>query len=138
MKELKNIAGKAAGIAAAVQTFAIGQYVHAQALSPNELFGGNNATANGFANLSGLSTGGAGGLTGTIASLIRTAMGFLGIIAVIITLYGGFLWMTAAGNDDKVKQARKVMMSGFIGLVIVVAAFTLATFVITQLTNSLK
>ena len=38
----------------------------------------------------------------TIARIIRVAMGMLGIIAVVIILIGGFTWMTAGGNDEKV------------------------------------
>lgn len=125
-----QVAAKAAGIAAAAQTFAVAQYVHAQQITADEVFGGTAGSDQAFASGTGLAQG---NLTETIASLIRTAMGFLGVIAVIITLYGGFLWMTAAGNDDKVKQAKKVMISGIIGLIIVVAAYSLASFVITQL-----
>lgn len=129
-----KITAKAAGIAAAAQAFAMAKFVHAQVLTGEELFGGTATSGQEFATGAGLASG---NLTTTIASLIRTAMGFLGIIAVIITLYGGFLWMTAAGNDDKVKQAKKVMISGLIGLVIVIAAFTLASFVIGQLTTAI-
>ena len=64
------------------------------------------------------------------ARVINIILGFLGIIAVVLILVGGFMWMTAAGNDDKVASAKKVMISGVIGLVIVLAAFGIAKFVI--------
>lgn len=131
---LSSITTKAAGLAVAAQAFATAKFAGAQVLTGEELFGGQGSTGSEFATQAGLASG---DLTTTIASLIRTAMGFLGIVAVIITLYGGFLWMTAAGNDDKVKQAKKVMVSGLIGLVIVIAAFTLAQFVISQLTTAI-
>ena len=100
------------------------------ALTGEELFGGE---AEEFAAQAGL---GAGDLTETIAALIRTALGFLGIVAVIIVLFGGFKWMTAGGNEDKVTEAKKLMISGVIGLVIVLSAFALAQFVITQLSQA--
>ena len=37
-----------------------------------------------------------------IANIINIALGFLGVLAVIFILYGGFLWMTAAGNEEQV------------------------------------
>lgn len=70
------------------------------------------------------------------ASIIRIMMGFLGLIAVVIILIGGFKWMTAGGNDEKATQARKLIMAGVIGLVIILAAFGIATFVINQLLDA--
>src|SRR5680860_886721 len=54
-----------------------------------------------------------------IASIINVALGFLGIIAVVIILLGGFKWMTAGGNEDKTTEARSLIISGIIGLVII-------------------
>ena len=69
-------------------------------------------------------------------SVIRILLGFLGIIAVIIILYGGFKWMTAAGNEDQVGQAKKMIGAGVIGLVIILAAFAIANFVVNALYNA--
>lgn len=68
-----------------------------------------------------------------IASVIRIILGFLGIVAVIIILLGGFKWMTAGGNEEKTIEARKLIVSGIIGLVIIMAAFGIAQFVISGL-----
>lgn len=67
------------------------------------------------------------------AGIINVVLGFLGIVAVIIILLGGFKWMTAAGNEDKVDEAKKLISAGIIGLVIILAAFGIATFVINSL-----
>lgn len=69
----------------------------------------------------------------TIASIIKVAMGLLGIVAVVIVLIGGFKWMTAGGNEDQVGEAKKWIFSGVIGLAIILSAYALASFVITQL-----
>ena len=68
-----------------------------------------------------------------MASLINVAMGLLGIIAVVIILIGGFQWMTAGGNDDKVAEARKRIFAGIIGLAIILSAWAIAIFVFKQL-----
>jgi heme/copper-type cytochrome/quinol oxidase subunit 2 len=70
------------------------------------------------------------------ARIINTAMLFLGIIAVVIVLLGGFQWMTAAGNEDKVSGAKKLMGAGVIGLVIILAAWGIASFVLNSLINA--
>lgn len=69
----------------------------------------------------------------TIARIINVLMGLLGIIAVIMILIGGFKWMTAGGNEDKVGEARKFILQGIVGLVIILAAWAIASFVLTQL-----
>ncbi len=63
-------------------------------------------------------------------SLINLVLGLLGLIAVIIILIGGFKWMTAGGNEDKVGEAKKMITQGLIGLVIVLAAWGIARWVI--------
>jgi len=72
----------------------------------------------------------------TVGEIINVAMLFLGIIAVGIILVGGFKWMTAGGNDEKVGEAKKLMGSGVIGLVIVLAAWGIATFILERLVNA--
>lgn len=70
------------------------------------------------------------------ARIVNVAMGFLGLIAVVIILLGGFKWMTAGGNEEKVSEAKKLLGQGVIGLLIVLAAWGIATFVIDQLINA--
>ena len=69
------------------------------------------------------------------ADIIRVALGFLGIIAVMIILFGGFKWMTAGGNEDGVGEAKKMITAGVIGLVIILASFAIASFVLKNLVN---
>ncbi|OGH76836.1 MAG: hypothetical protein A2373_04240 [Candidatus Magasanikbacteria bacterium RIFOXYB1_FULL_40_15] len=69
----------------------------------------------------------------TIASIINVALSLLGIIALVIVLYGGFKWMTAGGNDDQVGEARKMIVAGIIGLAIILSAYAISSFVLVQL-----
>ncbi|MEK7084110.1 MAG: pilin [Patescibacteria group bacterium] len=69
-------------------------------------------------------------------AIINVALGLLGIIAVVIVLYGGFKWMTAGGNEDGVKDARKIIFAGIIGLGIILAAFAISKFTIAQLSKA--
>ena len=71
-----------------------------------------------------------------IARLIKIFLGFLGIIAVVIIIYGGWLWMTSEGDANKIDRAKKVLISAFIGLVIILSAFGLANFVLQKLLNA--
>lgn len=67
------------------------------------------------------------------AKIINVALGFLGIVAVVIVLYGGFMWMTAAGNEERITKAKQILTAGIIGLVIIVMAWAIASYVIKTL-----
>ncbi|OGL64426.1 hypothetical protein A3B21_05045 [Candidatus Uhrbacteria bacterium RIFCSPLOWO2_01_FULL_47_24] len=72
----------------------------------------------------------------TIASIINVALGLLGIVAVVIILAGGFTWMTAAGNEEKVDKAKKMIFAGIIGLAIILSAYAISRFVIESLVTA--
>jgi len=72
----------------------------------------------------------------TIGDLIQVALSLLGVVAVVIILIGGFKWMTAGGNEEKVTEARKLIFSGIIGLAIILSAWAIALFVINQLSSA--
>jgi hypothetical protein len=63
-------------------------------------------------------------------TIIQYLMGFLGLIAVAVILWGGFQWLTAGGNEDRVGSAKKTIIAGVIGLVIVIGAFAIVQIVI--------
>ena len=69
----------------------------------------------------------------TIARIIREAMAFIGIVMVVLMLYAGFLWMTAAGSDEQIGKAKKIIVAAIIGLAVVLSSYALTGFVINQL-----
>ena len=72
----------------------------------------------------------------TAASIINVALSLLGIVSVVIILIGGFRWMTAGGNDEKVGEARKWIFSGIIGLAIILSAWAISRFVLEKLVTA--
>ncbi len=65
-----------------------------------------------------------------IANIIKAVLGFLALIFLIIIIIGGFEWMTAGGNEEKVKKAKSRISNGIIGVVIILSAYAIADFVI--------
>ena len=63
------------------------------------------------------------------ANTINILLGLLGVIAIVIILLGGFKWMTASGNDDKVSEAKRLLGAGVIGLLIVLSAYALSIYI---------
>jgi uncharacterized protein with PQ loop repeat len=73
-----------------------------------------------------------------IGNIINIVLGFIGILLLVYILYAGFLWMTAGGNEDKVKEAKTMIKNAIIGLVIVIAAFAISTFVLSSIIDSVN
>jgi hypothetical protein len=64
-----------------------------------------------------------------IALIINALLGFLGIIFTVLIMYGGFLWMTAAGNEQQIEKAKKILTQATIGLFIVIISYGLSTWI---------
>ena len=75
---------------------------------------------------------GLGGTAKDIRDNIRTAiniaLGFVGVLGVIMIIYAGFLWMFAAGNEERVGKAKKTMIWSAVGLVVIGSAWTIASY----------
>jgi len=78
------------------------------------------------------------GLKDTVANIVKIVLGFIGILTILIILWGGFKWMTSAGNEDKIGEAKKIISAGVIGLVIIIMAYFIAEFVISQLEGAVQ
>lgn len=66
----------------------------------------------------------------TIENIVRIVVGFIGIIFLLLLLYGGLIWMFSAGNTDKVNRAKKIITSAVIGLLVTLMAYSIANFII--------
>ncbi|MDO8505134.1 MAG: IPT/TIG domain-containing protein [bacterium] len=73
-----------------------------------------------------------------VAKIIRVALGFLGTVALVLILYGGYLWMTAAGNEETIDKAKKVLTQAIIGLAIILSALSITQFIISKLVEAIN
>lgn len=71
-------------------------------------------------------------LKDVISSVINIALGLLGIIATIIILYGGFVWMTSQGNADSIARAKRIIINGVIGLAIILSSYAIVRFILLE------
>lgn len=76
---------------------------------------------------SGLSTN---SVSTTAIQIINTALGLLAILCTGLMIYAGFLWMTAGGNDEKVEKAKKTIWACVLGLLIILSAWGISSFVL--------
>lgn len=63
--------------------------------------------------------------------IVGAILSLLGIIFLIQVIIAGISWMTAQGNDEKITAARSSIIQGAVGLVIVVAAYSLSSYALT-------
>jgi len=66
-------------------------------------------------------------------TVIGAFLGFIGIVFIVLTVMAGFSWMTAGGNEEKVKKAVAVLKNALIGMVLSLSAWSLWTFVFRNL-----
>lgn len=71
-----------------------------------------------------------------VIGIIQWVLGFLALVAVVLILIGGFMWMTAAGNEDKISKAKKLLVAAVIGLLIILAAWGITIYALSVLENS--
>ncbi len=64
-----------------------------------------------------------------VANIIKWGLSAVGLIFFVMVFYGGFMWMIARGNEQKVEKSRGVVTSAAIGLVIVLSAYAITAFV---------
>lgn len=73
------------------------------------------------------------------ANIIKVMLTLVGTIITVLFIYGGYLIMTAAGNEDQVSKGKDVIKNAVIGLVITLTAYSITSFVSSSLltaTNS--
>lgn len=64
-----------------------------------------------------------------VLNLIHWVTAVAGIVSVIFVVYGGTMYMTSAGEPNKIQQAKKMILYAFIGLAIVGLAEVITAFV---------
>jgi len=67
-------------------------------------------------------------LASGLGKMVGALLAFLGAIFLILMIYGGVLWMTAAGNDQQIGKARTLIVAAIIGLLIVLSAYAITSY----------
>jgi hypothetical protein len=70
-----------------------------------------------------------------VGTVVQTLLGLLGVIFILLIVYGGVIWMTSEGDEAKVEKAQKILRNAIIGLVITLAAYAISFFIVNALNN---
>ena len=74
-----------------------------------------------------------------VATIISSAMTFLGVLFLVLSVYGGFRWMLARGNEEEAKKAKTIIKDAVIGIAIVLSSYVITmgvTYYLTRATST--
>lgn len=69
-------------------------------------------------------------IPGLIGRVLNAVLGVVGAVALLMFVWGGFQWMTAAGNTDQMAKAKKTLVWATLGLVAIFGSYAILSFVI--------
>ncbi len=72
-------------------------------------------------------------LIGIIEKVLWEIVAFVGVIAVALSIAGGYQILTSGGSEEKVKSGRDKILYAVMGMLITLAAWALINLVIKQL-----
>lgn len=73
-----------------------------------------------------------------IGAIIGAFLSLLGIIFIVLIIYGGFLWMTSAGNENQVARARLTIQRAIVGVIIIICSYAITAFVFNAVSGNLQ
>ena len=71
----------------------------------------------------------------TVGMVVGAFFALLGVIFIVYIIYAGYHWMTARGEEQKIKEAQATIRNAIIGLIITLGAYAIWDFIIYRLTN---
>lgn len=74
-------------------------------------------------------------ITEVVVRIVRYVIGLVGIILLVMLIYGGVMYMTSAGNEEQAKKAKQVLTYAIIGIVIIAMSFLITQFIVNALTG---
>lgn len=75
-------------------------------------------------------------ITVVVGKVIQAALTLMGTLFLAQMIYGGYLWMTARGDEQQVEKATHTIRTSAIGLGIMLGAYAITTFVVSRLTTA--
>jgi len=68
-------------------------------------------------------------LSSRVGVIIGAILSFVAVIFMILIIYAGILWMIARGNEQQVDKAKNLIIQAIIGLIIVLSAYIITSFI---------
>lgn len=69
------------------------------------------------------------GFARVVGTIARIFISLIGIFFVAYTIYGGYLYLLSAGNEEMISKAKAIIKNGIIGIVIIICAAAIYAFI---------
>ena len=73
-----------------------------------------------------------GGLEVGVGTIIGAVLSLIGVIFLVLLIFGGIQWMIAGGNEESVKKAQNTIKNSITGLVVVLLAYAITYFIVSR------
>lgn len=73
-----------------------------------------------------------------VVSGVVIFLGILGLFFTVLIILAGFRWMNSRGNEEEITKAKSQLKGAIIGIIIIIAAYAIAEFVITFTEDSIE
>ena len=70
-----------------------------------------------------------------VIQAIKLVLGLMTLVAIVLVIYGGFVWLTSAGDEGKIESAKGIISAALIGLVVILLSWALVIFTTRTATN---
>ncbi len=70
-----------------------------------------------------------------IGRVIKGILGIVGSLAFVMFIYGGVLWMTSAGNADRVKKGQSILVWTVLGLGVIFSSYAAVNAILNSITT---
>lgn len=68
-----------------------------------------------------------------VGIVIQAFLGILGVLFLVYTIYAGYGWMTAQGEEEKVTKAKDTLSRAVVGLIITIGSYAISVWVFGKL-----
>lgn len=70
-----------------------------------------------------------------IGVVVNVLLGLFGSLFLVLIMYGGFQYMFAQGEPEKIKSAKTTIVNAILGMIIVAASYAIANYVLTAISG---
>ena len=70
-----------------------------------------------------------------VGDVLKYILGFVGIIALVMFVYGGFTWMTSGGSPEKIKTGKNAIVWAVIGMAFIFLSYAIVEFLLKAFLN---
>jgi len=65
-----------------------------------------------------------------VGGIIKYILGIVGVLALVMFVYGGITWMTSAGGAEKIKKGKDTIIWAVLGLAFVFFSYAILDFIL--------